>query len=95
LRREPGAEIVGPGKPGLFTAESGVLSYFEVGFTNSIMMHKLEMIILIIKKICDKMLHEKSIQYWQNENLCPYLFYDDKYWVSYDNKNSIIEKVCA
>ena len=30
LRREPGAETVGIGLPGTFTAESGVLSYFEV-----------------------------------------------------------------
>ncbi len=47
----------------------------------------------IFAKICDKILTNGSIRSWESQNLVPYLIYDEKYWVSYDDTHSIAEKM--
>ncbi len=44
-------------------------------------------------KICDKIFTNGSVRTWESQNLVPYLIYDEKYWVSYEDTHSIAEKM--
>ncbi len=47
----------------------------------------------INSKICDKIFTNGSKRSWESQNLVPYLFYDEKYWVSYEDTHSVSEKM--
>ena len=49
--------------------------------------------ILSYFEICNKSLNENSTRGWDHESLAPYLVYDENYWVTYEDKESVTEKV--
>ncbi len=38
-------------------------------------------------------MENSSVRLWQPHNFAPYMFYDEKYWTSYEDIHSVTEKV--
>ena len=44
-------------------------------------------------EICDKLMNSTSIREWQSESMTPYLIYEEKYFIGYEDIYSVTEKV--
>ncbi|CAF0873266.1 unnamed protein product [Brachionus calyciflorus] len=44
-------------------------------------------------EICDKAQKNDSKKFWDESNLGPYLVYDEKYWIGYEDMDSVYEKM--
>ena len=44
-------------------------------------------------QICKILKKSSSVHFWQHENMNPYVVYDEKYWVGYEDSVSLSVKV--